>query len=87
MHNLLNGNFGLNAAHIDINELAEIQNVKIDTSLPKKKRMESFIRQIKNPYCYRCDDTIVHVSFADTGATLEERLKQYLLSGRCSALL
>lgn len=66
---------------VDIEELAEIQDVIIDTSLPKLERIKSYIEQIKNPYCYRCDDMIVRVSFANTEVSFEERMKQYLLSG------
>ena len=68
--------------HINIDDLADIRDVKIDTSLPKEERMISFLKQIKNPYLYRCGETIVRVSFADNGVTLEECLKQYLLSGQ-----
>ena len=68
--------------NINIDDLADIQHVHIDQSEPKAERVKSFLRQIKNPYCYRYDDTVVRVSFANTGATLEDRLKQYLLSGR-----
>jgi len=67
---------------INIDELADIQDVRIDMSLSKEERMESYLRQIKNPYCYRCGDMIVRVSFADTDATLEDRIRQYLLSGQ-----
>lgn len=67
---------------VNIDDLADIRDVSIDTSLPREERIKSYLKQIKNPYCYRYGDTIVHVSFADTGATLEDRIKQYLLSGQ-----
>ena len=34
--------------------------------------------QIGNPYCYRCGKVVVKVSFAETDATLEDRLEHYL---------
>ena len=71
---------------ININELADIREVEIDPALPQEERMRSYLRQIKNPRLYRCGDMIVRVSFADTGATLGDRLKQYLLSGQGLAL-
>jgi hypothetical protein len=74
-------NYVRSASPVNIDELADIQDVVIDTSLPKKQRIESYLKQIKNPYCYRCDDMVIRVSFANTDATLEDRLKQYLLSG------
>ena len=71
----------------NINDLADIRDVKIDTTLPKEERQKSFLRQIKNPHLYRCGDMIVRVSFANTGITMEDRLKQYLLSGQGISLL
>jgi hypothetical protein len=66
----------------DLNDLADIRDIVIDTSLPPEERKKSYLRQIKNPCLYRCGDVTVSISFADGGATLADRLKQYLLSGR-----
>jgi hypothetical protein len=68
------------AEKIDITKLVDIKDVKIDVSLPKDERVKSYIAQIKNPYCYRYDDTIVRISYADTDVTLKDRMMQYLLS-------
>ena len=69
-------------APVNIDNLADIRDVKIDPSLSQAERKQSYLNQIKNPRLYRCGDVIVRVSFADTGVTLEDRLKQYLLSSR-----
>jgi hypothetical protein len=71
---------------IDINNLADICDVEVDPSLPQKEKIKSYLRQIKNPYLYRCDDIVVRASFAKNGASLGDRLKQYLLSGQGLAL-
>lgn len=63
---------------VDKESLVDIREVQIDESLPKEQRLEEFIRQIKNPYCFRCGKLVVKVSFADTDATLEDRLEHYL---------
>ena len=64
---------------VDINDLKDIRDVKIDTSLPKEERMKSFIRQIGNPYCYRHGDYVVKVSYCnDSGLTLEDCLMTYI---------
>ena len=68
---------------IDINDLVDIRDIKIDTSLPVPDKIESYYRQIKNPNCFRHGDTIVHVSFLETGPSFRDRLKQYLTSGQC----
>ena len=67
---------------INVDDLADIRDVKIDTSLPREERKKSYLQQIKNPYLYRYGDVIVRVSFADNGYTLEDRLRQYLFGGQ-----
>ena len=70
---------------INIDDLVDINTVVIDTSLPVEEKKRQYLEQIKNPYLYRCGDTIVRISHVDTGVSLAERLKQYLLSrqGMC----
>ena len=58
----------------DRSKLKDIQDVNVDTSLPKKERILDFISQIGNPYCYRHGAYVVKISFADTDTTLEERM-------------
>lgn len=65
---------------VDPDTLVDIRDVKINTDLPKQERILDFIKQIKNPYCYKCGSIIVKVSFADTESTIEDRLESYLLS-------
>jgi len=65
---------------VDMETLVDIRDVKIRTDLPKQERILDFIRQIKNPYCFKCGDLIIKSTFADTDATLEDRLKSYFRS-------
>ena len=65
---------------IDREALVDITEVQIDGKIPQKQRFDDFLRQIKNPYCYRCGNVVVKISFSDTDATLEDRLEQYLKS-------
>ena len=67
-------------------ELADIRNIKIDTSLPVPNRMQSYRRQIINERLFRYDDTVVRVTFLDTGPSFKDRLMQYLLSGQIAQL-
>lgn len=60
--------------------LRDIEDVTVDTSLPKTERMKSYIEQIGNPYCYRHGKYVVKVSFANTDKTLEDCLLSYLRS-------
>ena len=62
----------------DINALADILEIKIDCDLSSTEKKREFIRQIKNPYLYRQGEYVVKLSFADTDATLTDRLKEYI---------
>jgi len=65
---------------VDPAALVDIQDVTVNTSLPKEARLLDYLEQIKNPYCFKHGKTVVKVSFADTEASLEDRLERYLLS-------
>ena len=45
-------------------DLVDISTVKINTNLPVKERVEDYIRQIKNPYCYLDHGVIVKLTFS-----------------------
>ena len=59
-------------------DLVDIREVSVEKNLPKEQRIESFVRQIKNPYRFRCGDFVVNASFSSSGMTLEECLKGIL---------
>lgn len=54
-------------------ELVDMDTVKINQELPVAERVQDYIRQIKNPYCYKSHGVVVKISFAGT-KTLEECL-------------
>lgn len=58
--------------------LADILEIEMDKDLSGTEKKKEFIRQIKNPYLYRQGEYIVKLSFADTEATLTDRLKEYI---------
>ena len=62
---------------IDIDSLVDIRNVKIDTSLPVLERIKSYIEQVKNPYYFRVGDVAVHVSYSESGPSLQDILEGY----------
>ena len=59
---------------IDTAELVDIRDVKVDKNLPKQERIAEYLRQIKNPYLFKCGKFIVAASFAEDGPTLEDCL-------------
>ncbi len=64
---------------VDPDTLVDIKDVVIDKDLPPTERVRDFIRQVKNPYCYKSHGMIVKIRFSGT-ATMEEILS------RCVAL-
>lgn len=59
-----------NETQIHTDELVDIREVSVDKNLPKEERIAAFIRQIKNPYRFRCGDFVVNACFAGNGVTL-----------------
>ena len=65
-------------AQTTTDELVDIREVAVDKDLPKEERIAAFLRQIKNPYRFRCGDFVVNAAFASNGVTLEECLQGIL---------
>ena len=57
-------------------QLADIRDVRVDPSLPKAERVAEFVRQIKNPYRFRCGQYTVTTKYTRGGPTLEECLRR-----------
>lgn len=68
----------MNADEIRFNALVDIRTVVVDKTLPKKARIAEFIRQIQNPYLFKCGKYTVSVKHAENGPTLEECLSQMM---------
>ncbi len=82
MTNSKNDNMAYPKTPVDINTLADIQDVRIDLSLPLEEKQKSYLRQIKDHRLYRCGDVIIRSTFMESGPTLADRLTEYLLSGQ-----
>ena len=55
--------------------LVDIRDVSVSKELPREERISEFIRQIKDPYRFKCGRFTVRASFAADGATLEDCIK------------
>ena len=58
-------------------EIINIEDIKVNAALPKEARIKQFVEEIKNPYCFMVDDVIVNVVFTENENTLQDRLLQY----------
>ena len=62
----------------DRDDLVDIRDVSVNKDLPKEERIAAFVKQIKNPYRFRCGDFVINASFASGGTTIEDCLKGIL---------
>ncbi len=60
-------------------ELVDIREVSVDPSLPRDERIAEFVRQIRNPYCFKCGKFTIHAKYAQNGISLEDCLRQILI--------
>ena len=61
-------------------ELVDIRDISIHTELPREERILDFIRQIRNPYCFRHGKIVVKIGFSEAAkeTTMEEQFESYL---------
>jgi len=64
---------------IDTDELVDIRDVHVDANLPKLDRIIEYVRQIKNPYRFKCGEFVVSVKYADNGVSLEDCLERIVV--------
>ena len=62
---------------VDPETLVDVTKIEIDESLSKEERVAEYLRQVKNPYCYRVGDMIVKNTFSNDGVSLQERFEQF----------
>ena len=59
--------------------LPDIREISVNPNLSREERIAEFLRQIGNPYCFKCGRFTVHVQYAKNGQSLEDCLKQILI--------
>ena len=57
--------------------LVDIRDVNIDTGLPIKDKVNSFIEQINNPYHFKCGDIEITLNFIGS-ESLENKIIKHL---------
>lgn len=61
-----------------LDSLSDISCVKIEGDTPAQ-RLDSFLTQVKDPYCFRVGNTPVRVAFSSGEKTLESLIKRHFL--------
>lgn len=63
---------------VSIEDLKDISEITVDTTLPVEERITEFVNKIGNPYCFRCGKLIVQVEHTNAEKTITDCLKEYL---------
>jgi len=63
---------------VDIDTLADLRDIEIDTKAPVEKKLASFVRQTGNPYVSRIGDYVVKVRYQKEGATIDDKMEEYI---------
>lgn len=63
---------------VDPDTLVDIKELDIDKTLPREQRMAEFVRQVKNPYCFKVGKVAVSVGYSGDSVTFEQRMEHYL---------
>lgn len=63
---------------INAANLVDIHDISVDKNLPKHVRIAEYIRQIKDPYHFKCGKFTVTARFAESGPTLEDCLQRLM---------
>ena len=62
---------------VDRDQLVDVTRIRIDEGLPKEERVREFVRQVKNPYCFRVGNVVVKNVYSNDGVSLRERVEQF----------
>ena len=59
--------------------LVDINDISVNKDLPKPERTKEYIRQIKNPYCFKCGNFVVTAKYSDKGLSIEDCLQSIII--------
>ena len=68
----------LDLSEIDINEVDEITDIKIDRRKSSNERILDFLNEVKNPYVFKVNGRLVRIRFSDTEKTADDCLTSVL---------
>ena len=69
----------VNMNTVDVGTLADISTLKLDNSLPKEKRMDYVLQELKNPFCFRYGEMGIKLEFDDNAPPIQEVLTNFLI--------
>ena len=70
---------------VDPDSLVDISEVRIRTDLSQIERIIDYLKQVRNPYCYKIGNTIVKATFLNE-MSISECLEDALFGGGSSSI-
>ncbi|GHU39224.1 hypothetical protein FACS1894105_13860 [Clostridia bacterium] len=55
--------------------LVDIRDVRVDSTLPKRERVIEYVRQIKDPYHFKCGEMNIFAKYPKNGVEIEDCLQ------------
>lgn len=71
---------GVDIRTVDPSTLEDIRDIDIDPNLPFEEKATAFIKQIKNPYCFRCGDVAVKINYVNPMVTIDDCMEDFYRS-------
>ena len=60
----------------DKEQLTDLSSVVIDSEKSKKERILDYLRQVKNPYCFKVGDVAVRLVFDEGGRSFQQCMEE-----------
>lgn len=62
---------------VDPESLVDVSGILISDDMTKEERVAEFVKQVKNPYCFRVGDMVVKNVYSSDGISLKDRFEQF----------
>lgn len=63
---------------VDKSNLVDLDTIQIDSTKPVQERIQSFLQQIQNPYCFRIGEVAVKVNYRSDGPSFQQNFEDVL---------
>lgn len=62
---------------VDPESLVDVTGILISDDMTNEERAAEFVKQVKNPYCFRVGDMVVKNVYSSDGISLKDRFEQF----------
>ncbi len=69
-----------NINQVRLDEIDKIDEININSNLPRVERVTSFLRKVKNPYMFSCDGMVVKFEFSNNDTSISQCLENLILN-------